>query len=126
MDNRVKIEKTEISLHEFTSVNSDITMCKTEEAIADMAGNPEKATLLDLTLTGELSDSVSLEKLKKLLTERFLYVNINVACKNAHNIFLIKDENSLRGEFVRVALEKLKDYDADFVKQVINEGLSRL
>ena len=62
-----------------------------------MAGNPEKATLLDLTLTGELSDSVSLEKLKKLLTERFLYVNINVACKNAHNIFLIKDENSLSG-----------------------------
>ena len=126
LDNRVKIEKTEISLHEFTNVSTDVTMCKTEDNIADIAGNPEKATLLDLTLTGELSDSVSLEKLKKLLTERFLYVNINVACKNAHNIFLIKDENSLRGEFVRVALEKLKDYDADFVKQVINEGLSRL
>ena len=125
-ENRLKIEKAETSIHEFTSICTDVTMLKNEETIANMAGNPEKGTLLDLTLTGELSDAVSLEKLKKILTERFLYVNINVACKNSSDISLIKNENSLRGEFVRVALDKLKDYDSDFVKQVINEGLSRL
>ena len=129
----LKYEKVQVCEHAFkeisikadliTSVDEVVLLIKKEISHFNIS-----KTLFKITLTGYIEDSLELDKelIINELKKDLLYIKIDFNLTKKYNIELIKCEQSVRGEFVRNALEYLSDKDEDYILKVIEYGVSRL
>ncbi len=131
-DNFLKISDVDLSCHSYKNISADISSAENEDDILNICAevitknNPEN-TLFNLKITGSLKDGINpdfkliCDKLSKIC----LYLRLEEAYTLKYNINLIKEENSVRGEFVRHVLEAYREND-DFAAKVIEKGMKYL
>lgn len=84
--------------------------------------------LFNIRLNGFISDSFTIDKelIINELKKNLLHLRIDFDLHKKYNIDLLKEEQSVRGEFVRNALKELSDKDEEYILKVIEYGVSQL
>ena len=128
----VKTEKINIASHFFKELFIDISDSSSDEDTLKIIKSHLSAyeiskTLFSVTLTGQRPENYIPDL--SLLTERLssaLYIKLSSDLRVSYNIDLIKEEKTLRGEFVRNALKMLESEDEEYISKVIEYGVNRL
>ncbi len=131
-DGSIRTEKINLASHFFKELSVDISDSSSDEDTlkilkSHLSGYEISKTLFSVTLTGSRPESYIPDLL--VLTDRLdshLYLRLNSDLRISYNIDLIKEEKTVRGEFVRNALKMLGDKDTEYVKKVIEYGVKRL
>lgn len=132
-DGFLEITKEDLSCHSYRSISADISQAESEEDIISIcaralsASNPEN-TLFNLKIEGSLKDEIDfdIKRVTERLSEICLYLRAEEAYTVKYNINLIREESSVRGEFVRQALAVCGQEDEAFVEKVIEKGMKYL
>lgn len=132
-----KLDRLELSSRQYIDTNFDVTSHQNLFDIADnileniKQNNPEDyaKNLYRITLTGEVLASffVDSSQLGKLLAEKLFYVEItDKTTTDASDLLTLANETSLRGVFVKKALEKISAVSEDeetILKNALKFGL---
>ena len=126
-------EKIPFFEHIFKELTLNIDMPETDEDIINLIKKEISSfniskTLFNINLKGYVSDSLTInyDYIEEELKKDLLYIRIDFELTKKYNIDLIKEEDSIRGEFVRTALKELSDYEYDYILKVIEYGVERL
>ena len=125
-------EEISVCEHYFKELSLDISNLETNDEITGLLKSALSAceidkTLFNITFTGYIKDGFSIDS--DYIKSKFpsiLYMDIKTDLRIKYNIDILKEEKSLRGEFIRNAFEFLKDKDNDYIEKVIEYGVSRL
>ncbi len=131
-DGFLKISDVDLSCHSYKNISADISQAENEDDIINICGgvisknNPEN-TLFNLKIIGSLKDGIlpDFKVICDKLSNICLYLRIEEAYTMKYNLELIKEENSVRGEFVRHVLSAYAE-DDDFAAKVIEKGMKYL
>ncbi len=129
----LKYEKIDLSRHSFKELEIKLDMPSDDKDIIDIikkelsAFNVSK-TLFNITLTGYIRDGFSpdFKYIEEELKKNLLYLRLNHFLTVKFDLELLKDEKSVRGEFVRNAIKELEGMDEDYILKVIEYGVARL
>lgn len=129
----LEITKADVSCNRYLNLNADISDASDSDDIyricSDlvMANNPEN-TLFNLKITGSMKDEIRMdfELLKNKLSSVCLYIRIEEAFVKKYDINLIREENSVRGEFIRQVLSVYSSESDEFINKVIEKGMRYL
>lgn len=129
----LKYEKVQVSEHSFKEIFIKADLITSQDEIIslikkEISNFNISKTLFKITLTGYTEDSLEIDKefILNELKKELLYIKIDFNLTKKYNIDLLKTEQSVRGEFVRNALEILHGKDEDYILKVIEYGVSRL
>lgn len=129
----LKYEKIKVCEHNFKEITIKADLITSLEQIVSLIKNEISnfnisKTLFKIKFIGYIEDNLLLDEeyIINELIKDLLYIKIDFNLTKKYNIELIKNEQSVRGEFVRNALEHLCDKDEDYILKVIEYGVSRL
>jgi len=129
---RLTTEEIKVFRHSFKALDIDISDTETDdEALkiikSHLSSFNISETLFSVTLTGSVKKDFKpdCEYISKKL-EGVMYINIITDLRVKYNIELLREEKSVRGEFVRNAYKMLEGKDEDYIKKVIEYGVNRL
>lgn len=125
------MREVDLSLHSYKNVVCDISSAETESefikicADALSLSNPLNS-LINLKITGSLKDGIITDftPVYEKLSGLCLYLRTEEDFTKRYDIDLIKEENSVRGEFVRQVLENYEE--PDFINRIIEKGMKYL
>lgn len=131
-DSFISTEEISVCRHSFKALDIDISDAETDDEAVKIIKSHLSAfkvteTLFSVTLTGSIKKDFKPDCdyiIKKL--EGVMYINIITDLRVKYNIELIKEEKSVRGEFVRNSFKMLEGKDEEYIKKVIEYGVSRL
>lgn len=126
-------EKVNVSEHEFCEFIININLPETNEEIVtlikkEIAKFNLSKTLFNITVKGYIKDGFLLDEnyIRTELEKDLLYIRKDFDLTKKYNIELIKEEDSVRGEFVRNAYKVLEGYSDDYILKVVEYGVERL
>ena len=129
----VKTEKRYVNHHCFKELTVNFDLLSSDDEIISSVRkaisefNLSK-TLFNVTLDGYIKDGFLYDEEYVLceLSNNLLHIRINNNLRVKYDIELLKNEESIRGEFVRNALKMLEGKDYKHILKVIEYGVSRL
>ena len=129
----LKYEKIDLSRHAFKSLEINIDMPQDEDDIIKRIKEKISSfniskTLFDIKVTGFIKDGINpdINRIENELKKGLLYLRLKADFTVKYDIELLKEEESIRGEFVRNALKELEGKDYEYILKVIEYGVSRL
>lgn len=129
---RLYTEETEVAEHFFKNIIVDISDALSDDETVKIIKSHLSLyniadTLFSVTLKGYINKSYTpqLKYIKEKL-DGVLYLSLSSEVQIRYDIEALKEEKTIRGEFVRNALIMLEGKDEEYIKKVIEYGVSRL
>ena len=129
----LKYEKVPVYEHIFKELTVNLDNIETNDDIISLVKSKISdfnisKTLFNINITGYIKDGFNLDKDYILgeLSKNLLYIKSDFNLTTKYNLDLLKEEDSIRGEFIRNALKELKDEDPSYIMKVIEYGVKKL
>ncbi len=105
-------EQMDVSEFRFHQVGVSVSACRTlydirQTVLEKTECYDREKNLFEITLEGELPEDfrIDIRQLEEMLGDSFLHIEIKNKTRLAMNLDLLKQEHTLRGEFVRLVLQ---------------------